>query len=796
MKKYFYTLLIGIFTLGISAQNNGPNSIEEIKHNPLVTFQESNRDSLITWQEKVVIHLSDNFIGNRDAIFFKGYLLTGLNQIRLNMSNVLNVELVDEDGMVLKRQYHPISDGMVVGNLVPPKKIKDGKYFIRAYTRWMKNYSEASYALQPIFIGEEKEVVSISAEVETELSISSEGGNLVSGLMNRVVLKIPNRAQSDRVLSGQITNENGLIVGEVTQYTNTLFTGGFMPETGKSYQLKLSNGQVLPIPQADSEGYVLQVNNLDPQKAYIRVGTTDNYTGSTVKLLGSMNGVTYVEKYININETGQVDFEISKTGLPRGVMQLRLIGENSTELAQRPIWIDGNELNIDVKTMERVSKDEFTLQITVTDQDDNPIQTELALGINQLKADHNINVKELSPFNANDLFVNSGVIFVSDQDRRERFLRDIKLLASASELEEMGISTSTVLDDILYPFQQGLELYGFAYDMENNLLPDTDIQVMAFSEGDIWVQELKTDSKGQLFLNDIQFNGEAKLVFRTTGEETQERLVKVRPAKNSFENNSEILAKDIKVKERKGVYEPTVIQPIDTTGLITLDEVIIKEKSVKNRANPSLYNFDVAPTRVIIQNTERPNTIPELLLNIPNIQVVGLGSLNPRVVNIRAAFGLGGPILWVIDGFPLNQNTGGTSALVEVMNLIPASDVDKIEFLQGPEAAFFGTRSNGGVLLLYTRTGSNIERTLRKDAQLVFQGYEANLNFDEYRQEKSRKAQEAMNTLYWNPIIQTNEDGKAIIRIAVPKEDNAILVKASTVTTDGQIGVYESLIQE
>ena len=790
----FFVLFLGMHF--VFAQNNGPNALNEIRTGTVLSFQESNRDSLITWQEKVVIHLSDNVVSNKDAIFFKGYLLTGLNQIRLNMSNVLNVELIDQKGMVLKRQYHPIADGMVVGNMVLPKKIKDGKYFLRAYTRWMKNYDESSYALQPIFIGESMELASVGNEGKRELNISSEGGNLVNGLMNRVVLKIPAGSESGTALSGQIVDENGLVVGEITRYTSNLFTGGFIPESGKSYELKLSDDRMLTIPQAESEGFVLQVNNLDSQKAHVRVGTTGNFTGSTVKLLGSMNGVTYLEKYININETGQVDFEISKTGMPRGVMQLRLIGENKTELAQRPIWIDGNELNIDVRTMEGGSENELAVQITVTDQDNNPVQTELALGINQSKADQTTSVKEISNFNVNDLFVRGGINSVSDQDRRERFLRDLSLLASASEIEQLSINTDKDMDEILYPFQQGLELYGFAYDIENNILPNTDIQVMAFSEGDIWVQELKTDSKGQLFLNNIQFKGEANLVFRTTGEETQERLVKLVPARNKFENNSKSLEKVAKVKERKRVYEPTVVQVQDTTGLIVLEEVIIKEKSVKNRANPSLYNYDVEPTHVSIQNPERPRTIPQLLLNIPNIVVQGLGSPYPRVVNIRALAGAAGPILWVIDGFPLNQSVGGNGSLVEVMNMVPAVDVEKIEFLLGPEAAIFGSRSNGGVLLLTTRTGSNIDRTMRKDAQLVFQGYEANLNFDDYMQDKSRKAKKAFNTIYWNPQIQTDEEGQAIIRFAAPKDDNNIFIKATTITSDGRVGVYESLLQE
>ena len=120
----------------------------------------------------------------------------------------------------------------------------------------------------------------------------------------------------------------------------------------------------------------------------------------------------------------------------------------------------------------------------------------------------------------------------------------------------------------------------------------------------------------------------------------------------------------------------------------------------------------------------------------------------------------------------------------------------KIELLLGPEAAIFGSRANGGVLLVHTRTGSNIERTMRKDAQLTFQGYEADIDFNDYMQDQSRKAKKAVNTLYWNPQIQTDEEGKAVVRLSAPDVDESLYIKASTITTDGRIGVYESVLHE
>ena len=798
MEKNFYVLLLSFITLGISAQMDSKQleqkELQEMFMDDYV--QESSKDSLIAWQEKVVLHLSDNTVDQKGTVFFKGYLLTGLKQIRLNMSNVLNVELIDENEQVVKRQYHPITDGMVNGNLELPKKLNDGKYYLRAYTRWMQNYGEAAYALTPIFIGEEQVLNSDSQSLGSEFTIAAESGKLVSGLMNRIVMKIPSSDDSKTARTGHIVDNNGTLVGEITEYKEELYTAGFEPEKGMTYELKMSDGRSYPLPKAESEGFVLQVNNLDPQKAYVRVQSTPNYVGSTVKILGSIHGVTYREEYINIDDTGELDLEISKAGIPRGILNLSLIDSQGNPLAQRPIWIEGNQLNIEVQPLESENKNESVFRVVVTDQDNNPVQTELALGINQLNEDQDVSIPTSSGFYMNNLFMGGETYAASggfNKERKDSFLKDISLLANAPEIELISVSEMDDLDKILFPFQQGLELYGYAYDMDNNILSDTDIQVIAFSDGNTWAQELRTNSKGQIFLDDIQLNGEAKLVFRTTGDESTERMVKVIPAKNDFEDNSKARDKDIRVKSRKRIYEPTRLEPIDTTGLITLEEVIVKEMSLKRKANPVLFNYDVVPTRVKTQDPEKPKTIPQLLLGIPNINVVGLGSLNPRVVNLRAAYA--GPILWVIDGFPLPQNTAGISQLVEVMNMVPYTDVDRIEFLLGPEAAVFGSRANGGVFLLYTRTGSNIDRVMRKDAQLSFQGYESELDFEEYLSEISRKERQAINSVYWDPKVKTDESGIAIIRLPGLDNNNKLYIKASTITQDGRIGVYNAPLE-
>ncbi|MGB5237131.1 MAG: Plug domain-containing protein [Flavobacteriaceae bacterium] len=809
MKDYLCSILILFLVISmpytIWSQQMGPNATEPLTELDFwVSLQKSNRDSLITWQEKVLLHLADAHAPNKSVIFFKGYLLTGPKNLRVSMSKVLKVELLDQKGEVILKQYHPINEGMIMGNLEVPKKLPSGQYFLRAYTRWMQNYGESSYAVKPVFIGKTKSQPAINNNATPLIDIYPEGGNLLNGLLNRVVVKIDQRGSNANALKGQITDEQGKVVSILTAYPTDFFAATFEPQSGKAYTLKMSDGSSYPMPVAKDKGCLLQINNLDREMVRVRILATSAYQGAQLKLLAEFEGIPYLERYLNINQQGKVEFEMPKKGFRRGIVWLRLIDDEGLELSARPIWIDDGGVKVAVTPINKGKQQagETVLEVKVTDMEDNPVETEVALSITKNLEALPIPDVASADFDEFDLFPSTEGIGNStslDRARQLRFIDDLRLLCSAAEIRRYIDGAGQEGGDIRFPFQNGLELIGYAYDMENNLLRNTPIQVMAFSETDVWAQDLESDSNGRLVLENLQLRGMTELVFRTTGDESQERMVKVIPAKSTKQSESATREKTLASQEKKRIYEPTDQTPSDTTGLIELQEVVVREKANDKSQSPSLFN--VQPTRIKYQNPERPQTIPELLMNIPNIRVIGIGSQNPVAVNIRSEMAGGGPLLYVLDGFPLSQGQGrgslgsiGNNPLVEIMNLVPASDVERIEFLLGPEAAIFGSRSNGGVLLFYTRTGAELRKSERKEAQLMFQGYELPVDFVEYKETESKRVRELSSTLYWNPTVNTGTDGKAIIKLSIPNNNESVIIQASTVTKEGHIGKFSAAL--
>lgn len=104
------------------------------------------------YQEKVYLHTDKPYYYAGDQVFFKGYFAYGNPYLRDELSKVLHVELINgERDMVIEKKFQ-IRDGIVVGDFYLPDSLSAEKYFIRAYTNWMRNYGPNQYFLQPVSI--------------------------------------------------------------------------------------------------------------------------------------------------------------------------------------------------------------------------------------------------------------------------------------------------------------------------------------------------------------------------------------------------------------------------------------------------------------------------------------------------------------------------------------------------------------------------------------------------------------------------------------------------------------------
>ena len=360
-----------------------------------------------------------------------------------------------------------------------------------------------------------------------------EGGRLIAGLENRLLIKATGENGKPGVFEGKVVDGSGKQISPIVVFDNGIMTANFNPDPREHYMVETSDGKTYEIPEVVEEGYVLNINNLDPATLKIRIQATPEMISKEVRLKGEMNGITYFEKELDL-EASDLTLEIPRSGIPFGIMNVSLVDAEASVWSRRPVFMDpNNSLNIAFTPLnEEARAGERAYKVRVTNTAGSPVQTTLALSATHVAGEEGIvretpDVDFLWELHGADL---SGWSTV----RTDRFIKDLELLTSGDGDEGIG---PRIPDTIMYPFQRGLDLIGYAYDLNNRLLRNATVQLLIQTEEDVIIKELQTDSSGRLEVNNLQLTGETELIFRTEGEDTSTRLVKVIPVQEDYDEN-------------------------------------------------------------------------------------------------------------------------------------------------------------------------------------------------------------------------------------------------------------------
>ena len=91
-------------------------------------------------QEKVYLHFDNTSYFMKESIWYKAHIVNAETLIPEVKSKVLYVDLLSQEGILVKRNRHYIEEGMCSGNFYLPDTLNAGYYEVRAYTAWMLNF--------------------------------------------------------------------------------------------------------------------------------------------------------------------------------------------------------------------------------------------------------------------------------------------------------------------------------------------------------------------------------------------------------------------------------------------------------------------------------------------------------------------------------------------------------------------------------------------------------------------------------------------------------------------------------
>src|SRR5471030_1975752 len=93
--------------------------------------------------EKTYLHTDRNLYTQGDTLWFKAYLVNAQNNQPIGTSGNLYVDLIEQDSAkVITSEIIRLDYGTGNGDISLSDSIPSGKYTLRAYTNWMRNFGD------------------------------------------------------------------------------------------------------------------------------------------------------------------------------------------------------------------------------------------------------------------------------------------------------------------------------------------------------------------------------------------------------------------------------------------------------------------------------------------------------------------------------------------------------------------------------------------------------------------------------------------------------------------------------
>jgi TonB-dependent SusC/RagA subfamily outer membrane receptor len=711
-------------------------------------------------QQKIYLSLDKPAYMAGQTIWYKAYVLDATTHLPADLSKNMIVEVSNSFGNNILTQLCKIENGYSRGDFHLPDTIAEGIYEIRAYTNWMRNFGDEFFfrrqfnVWNPVYaskiyrddkIANKKlKKKSIRMAGKTDLQFFPEGGFMVAGKKCRIAFKACNELGLGIDIGGIIMDKKNKQVAVFSSEYLGMGAFEFVPEKDNSYtaEVRNSDGRTshFKLPESLEEGYVLRV---DANAVFnIKITVTSTYLSPEVMLLGHVRGKVFYTKTLKL-ESGTAVTEIDKSSLQTGIFHLTLFDQASVPQCERLVFINQNDqLNISTELNSKVYKPREKVDITlqVKDAENKPV-----------RGSFNISVTDLTAINESSEFQSSAISYLllaSDlrgpvEEPDNYFSNNTAEIRQAADYlmmtqgwrrfvwENVTGERSLKID---YPVERGLVVSGRItreiFDIPLKNLPVTLTVLSEFN--DVFIT--RTDSKGaySFELPDYEdtvfveitcrrLNGRKNLVIYLDESDRPETGMLFSP-----------YTKDMAIQGSK-IYRP-VEEPEKDTNQVRLEGIYSRPDNV-------IYVDEALQTY---------GSVLEIIQGrVPGVMVTGKHVL---IRGISTLYGSTEP-LYLIDNVPVD---------VEAIQSLSPLDVERIEILKGPSTAIYGSRGGNGVISVYTRRG-----TFMRKGVIDFKmfGYHRAREFysPKFGTEYDHLIPDERSTIYWDPMVGTDENGKATI---------------------------------
>lgn len=740
--------------------------------------------------EKVYLHTDKNHVDVGDELWYSAYTVIGPNHHYSSASKFLHVNIVDLENDIVFSQRVKIVNGKSKGHIKIPENTLSGKYQLRAYTDWMRNYD-----LNFVF----KKTISISNGTinpihvnygKIDLQFFPEGGNAIDGLNGRIAFKAIGIDGLARIIEGMVIDSKGNEIKQLKSNDQGIGYFNLKPVLGEQYTAVLEDGSKHLLPKIYNQGYTMSVNNMNQKSIQVRIQASNNLKNESFYLIGTVGNQKYFQGKYNLKDKSFANIEIPKNVVPSGILTLTILDKNMRPWSERVTFIDNQQeliINTQLNKDNLIKKGEVTLKINVTNTEGNPVSTNLSIAVtnqsNRIKKDVNDSNILTHLLLESDVkgHIEKPAKYFHDKSRIAKYNLDLIMLTNGWRRFNWMKMKNYNFDTIKkFSFPEGFDIAGIAKRKNRKILKNSSLHLIVKSKDKERVYATKTRPDGSFIFNNVNHTGVTEIQFKAYNSNQID--VKVTLDNTNPIDLAPLFPSLYKINPTSSnttstTTKPSIISNRNSKGKTTLlNEVVIKgkvnvAKSERKKATPSTYGVTPDATIFIDENFTYSN-LKFALLKIPGVTVLG-----DRIL-IRGVGSLNGntsPAIYV-DGIQSNISLFNLNVL----------DIERVEVVKRVDAVF-GFRGANGVILVYTKRGFKPKPAITPKFKIS--------GFAEEKQFYTPKYEVDVNkndnaTLYWNPLITTDKNGNATVNFHNMSNAKKVQVAIEALSYFGEPGAY------
>jgi hypothetical protein len=710
--------------------------------------------------------------------------ITELNSLTLSpsgISKVVYADILDLENNPVNQLKIPADGFSGSASFVLPDTLRSGNYILRAYTSWMQNFSKDLFASKTISVINPFDKISnlkipLTAQNPDSVIFFTEGGLLLSGIESRLGFRTLGRNGSPVSLNGFIVTDGNDTICDVKSGNNGYGMVRLKPTWPDRFYMVFSERNQLKkflLPEVHKEGILLTA----PPK---------NANSGAIAILNISPGYLQEDKqlYLVINSSGlavhreeiksgmKSEIRIAANGLPFGISHIAAVDEKERTLTSLWVSKDYNDrvnYKVNIPGNDHHPREKIKIDISALDSRGNRL-TDLSVSVAKT-----VSVKPNGP---DKRFRQMPGMFPACEDCKISDINDYLVFyrPHVSQSDRNGTN--------------GNHIAVYLPELEGHLISGT----------------IKERISGEPLRNEsitLSFIGKTALCLFTTTDDngnfnfvTKENGLKeiviqpLTPEKECYVDLNSPFSSGYTDYDHGSLYPDTSKLDEINNLIISMQINNIYEPFYKNVSLPAeevRYNFYGQPDNSIVMSRYiELISVKEIITElIPGVATTRKdGKVNFRLTKHNQTLPFEKGPLVLVDGIPVYD--------LEKVIAISSKDIEKVDVMI--DRYYISGNILDGILHFITKNGNlsafDLDRSVFRMEYDLLQKKEAFYSPD-YSVDSVRNNHlpDFRNTLYWNPDLHADKNGKASVEFYSSDETGEYIITVDGMTTDGRRGV-------